>query len=227
MVNFDKAGLKNIVEDKMDIFDVYKKVNEIYPKEGYDHRPFLPSYENLVVRQMQMTELYRIEYACFRRALVNVLQVTKIVEVGVRSGTSALAFLDSRKEAEYLGIDNNLDSITDDVDYCANAKFWFKELKYNARILEVDSQSLWEFPIKPDFVHIDGDHSRKGAAHDLIISIRSGAKWVLVDDAAVPDVCCGIYDAAFQEFKGIAPPMCRFDQTYGQSVLIQNIKGAT
>lgn len=171
-------------------------VEKYYPLELYDHRPFLNYPEKHAhIQEQNATEEYRIKYACFRRAITATLRPKSIIEIGVRGGVSALAFLDGMPHAKYLGIDNNLDGLLDGVDYLGATEEWFKHFGYDATIVRMDTQKIYRLPETADFIHIDGCHTREGAAHDITLALDAGIPWILVDDTAAESVHSGVMDA--------------------------------
>ena len=102
---------------------------------------------------------YRVKWATARA-----LQPKRILEIGVRFGYSAAAFLDACPDAAYLGID-------DDSDKSGGQK---------GAIL-CDSQQFEEFPRGPyDLIHIDGQQDGAGLIADLRKALRQ-ARRILVD----------------------------------------------
>lgn len=184
---------------------VSERVLSLYTTLDYDHRPFLtPGSESHPDYEDHMSEKYRIEYACFRFALAQVLQPDSIIEIGVRGGVSALAFLHARRQARYLGIDNDLDSSVWGINFCANAQKWFEKLGFNARVLKEDSQKLERFSGYPDLVHVDGDHSVQCVTHDTVAAWKGGAAWILFDDAKDTAVVAGIFNGLRELNRGSA-----------------------
>lgn len=126
----------------------------------------------------QLAEYYRLKY---RFALA--LQPRDLVEIGVRAGYSAWAFLRGSPGARYTGLDayNNQHGGIDE----AIALPWAMKILAgrDATIRRVDTQQLSALPVA-DFYHVDGDHSAKGVLHDLEMcwrSLRPGGV-ILVDD---------------------------------------------
>src|SRR6267154_5279751 len=79
-------------------------INRLYRTLRYDHRPFLdPDEENL---DAKMTEQYRVGYACLKYAVAKVLKPDRIVEIGVGSGVSAIAFAMADESSHYIGLDS-------------------------------------------------------------------------------------------------------------------------
>src|SRR4051794_5262627 len=73
-------------------------------------------------------------------AIARTLQPKRVLEIGVRYGYSALAFLDACPEAQYLGIDIDSDLYGGENGAIAWARQATSE--YNADFLVADSQQL-------------------------------------------------------------------------------------
>ena len=108
-----------------------------------------------------------------------------ILEIGVRAGYSAYAFIKgSGQVLKYTGID------LDDQAMYGGPWLWYAEellanLNVSWEIKKVDSQSLTEIRGLFDLIHIDGDHTYKGCLHDMLIgwpAVAPGGVMV-VDDA--------------------------------------------
>ncbi|MGA2037797.1 MAG: methyltransferase domain-containing protein [Bryobacteraceae bacterium] len=112
-------------------------------------------------------------------AIARYLQPARILEIGVRYGYSALAFLNACPSARYLGID--LDS-----DLYGGAKGaieWARShtRDYKAEFIIADSQTFERFPGGDyDLIHVDGQQDDKGFLHDMEIALRQ-ARYILVD----------------------------------------------
>lgn len=117
---------------------------------------------------------YRTKWAIARK-----LQPARILEIGVRYGYSALAFLHAYPEASYLGIDSDSElygGVKGAIEWARGST-----RNYNASFLTTDSQKLDRLPGGVyDLVHVDGQQDHAGYIHDLEISLRQ-ARFVLVD----------------------------------------------
>jgi len=144
---------------------------------------------------------YRGIYAA-KHAIALELQPGSILEIGVRAGYSALAFLSACPKARYVGLD------AENGRHGGQGGPWTPWAKgllepYSAEIAVVDTQEsdsltrLWarrtaDFPLPIqvlvfgpfDLIHVDGDHSEAGCLHDLRLSLPALAQdgAILVDD---------------------------------------------
>ena len=112
-------------------------------------------------------------------AIARVLQPRRILEVGVRFGYSAAAFLDACPDAEYFGIDNDSEAFGG----YKGAINWARQItqKTRAKYLIADSQQLDEFPGGHyDLIHVDGQQDGAGSFRDLRKALRQ-ARHILVD----------------------------------------------
>jgi len=120
-----------------------------------------------------------VPYYATKWAIARILRPATILEVGVRFGYSALAFLDACPEARYLGIDLDVDRFGG----CQGAIRWARQIThgYAAAFVIADSQQLTRFfGGHYDLIHIDGQQDEKGLTHDLTLALGQG-KYVLVD----------------------------------------------
>lgn len=120
-----------------------------------------------------------LQYFKDKKDIADGLKMNSIIEIGVRTGYSALAFLTSHPKASYIGYDN--------CSECNAAQIeWAKTLlsKFNAKIVIADTQKLNSLKERADFIHVDGDHTEKGADHDLHLAIQAlnPGGTVLIDD---------------------------------------------
>jgi len=130
----------------------------------------------------------------FKNAVANYIKPNTILEIGVRLGYSAAAFLTASPNASYLGIDIDKKWECGEPGYCEIAERMLKSHFQNAKIeiIIADSQSDESYKIlenrKFDLVHIDGDHSFKGCLNDLSL-VEKHSKYILVDDIKfIPEV---------------------------------------
>lgn len=125
-------------------------------------------------------EIYRIKHA-----IALELQPKSILEIGVRAGYSALAFLNACPKARYLGLDAE-----NGQHGGAGGPWtpWAVELlkPYDAKVIVVDTQTLASLSQHGQFdlVHVDGDHTKTGCSHDLGLAfgVLAPGGAVLVDD---------------------------------------------
>lgn len=138
-------------------------------------------------------EYYKVKYDICKK-----VNPKKIVEIGVRAGYSANAFLQACPYAVYHGFD--ADNGTHGGENAKGNKpyiEWANEQlskKYDITIHKVDTQSLVQI-MEADFYHIDGDHTLEGVYNDLRLcyeSAKAGA-YILIDDYTfLPSVHAGV-----------------------------------
>lgn len=134
---------------------------ELASASEYDFRRSANPEDPLKHRFDEWISYYRLKWAIARA-----LQPRRILEIGVRFGYSAAAFLDACPDAEYLGIDNDSDMFGGQ----KGAIHWARRITrgLNANYLIADSQQLEEFPGGPyDLIHIDGQQDGAGSMRDL------------------------------------------------------------
>lgn len=179
------------------IHEVAERIRDLTKGLTYDHRTYLPLRTpgyNLI-----NTEAYRANYACFKYAVAAVIQPAMILEIGIQSGVSSFAFLAGcHSVKKFIGIDNEQDDKALGTNSVQNAVERLREKCKDFIYLNTDSQDMIGFPVSctlsPYLVHIDGNHSREGVAHDLVLALRAGADWILLDDAKAESVMAGFYD---------------------------------
>ena len=106
-----------------------------------------------------------------------------IMEIGVRTATSALAFMRCWPLAKYIGID---EGGFVDGGIGRDGLIWAGKVlePYNAEIRIANSQKIAKVLDSIDFAHCDGDHSFDGCIHDMSIlfeALNPGG-YLLVDD---------------------------------------------
>jgi len=120
------------------------------------------------------TAYYRLKWAIARA-----LQPRRVLEIGVRYGYAAMAFLDACPDASYLGLDIDSDvfgGVKGAIHWARNATRGRK-----AEFVIADSQQLEELPgARYDLVHVDGQQDQRGYLHDLELAL-GGGWFILVD----------------------------------------------
>jgi len=120
-----------------------------------------------------------VNYYRMKWGISHFLKPASILEIGVRFGYSAAAFLHGHSDARYVGID--LDS--DTYGGSRGAINWAKQItrQFSADFIVADSQALDRLPGGVyDLVHIDGQQNGDATFHDLEMAIKQ-ARYVLVD----------------------------------------------
>lgn len=120
-----------------------------------------------------------VPYYRLKWAIASALQPATVLEVGVRFGYSAFAFLEACPSASYLGIDADCEAYGG----YRGAINWAKEKTRGskAEFLIADSQKMSSFPGSSyDLIHIDGQQDGNGTLHDLELARRQ-ARYILVD----------------------------------------------
>jgi hypothetical protein len=118
-----------------------------------------------------------------------------IVEIGTYYGYSLWSMIKgSESESKSEGRVKMVDSY-DNCSYDENSEKVcervFSSRGYDYTFHRVDTQKIERLDIEytPNIVHVDGDHSYKGALHDMGLAIETGSEMILVDDVdAFPTV---------------------------------------
>lgn len=201
-----------------ELHEVAKSIRLNYPLLSYDHRQFIAAIRGRL-EPCSFLDEFRVGYACFKYSVAKIIGPKRICEIGVGAGVSALAFLHACPSAHYVGIDNGSKDWIDGFDYLEYVSSLIKELKFSFEIVVADSQKLEELPGKFDLVHIDGDHSSDGVAHDLEIAWNSGSPWILLDDCRAVEVVAGFGAGMRRKWSGIFD-WAYFEDTWTGSILI-------
>lgn len=158
----------------LDFMQDIRYILELAAASDYDFRRSANPNDPLKHLFEDWVSYYRLKWAIAR-----VLQPKRILEIGVRFGYSAAAFLDACPGATYLGID--IDS--EDFGGHKGAIHWARRItrEFSADYLIADSQQLDEFPGGCyDLIHIDGQQDGAGSIRDLIKALAKG-RHILVD----------------------------------------------
>jgi predicted O-methyltransferase YrrM len=165
----------------------------------------------------QTENYYRTKFA-----VAEFLKPKTLCEIGVRAGYSLAAFLQAGTIEKYIGIDYNQGTEGGVVNYVYYAKQMLTRHNIHSNIyVGMDSQQLQYLPDGPfDLLHVDGDHTAKGAYHDIALGMKS-ARWILVDDIDfIPPVAEGTY-AAIRDFN-VKEAYLVPDFGYRGNILIKN-----
>lgn len=162
-------------------------------------------------------EYYRLKYA-----VANFVKPKTICEIGVRAGYSAAAFLQAGHTERFLGIDLNEGTEGGVKGYIEAGRRTIAMYDGDNRIIEDNSQEMDRLPAGPyDLLHVDGDHSARGAYNDTVLGLVSDTKWILVDDFDfIPDVAIGAMQAVWE--AKVVEMYYIYDYKYRGNLLIRN-----
>lgn len=164
-----------------------------------------------------------VSYICGKWEICRRYSPRFILEIGVRAGYSAWAFLHASPQAKYVGIDN--------YSYGEYPEWARKNLLKGVNpllIIKHDTQKIEKIDFleeKPDLIHIDGDHTKNGVMHDLDLcfEILADSGVMLIDDYdRVPEVFEGIEEWCLKHTGEIETKYC---ETHSGDILIGR-KGA-
>jgi predicted O-methyltransferase YrrM len=151
-----------------------------------------------------MAPCWREDYVNIKYGIAKTLQPRRICEIGVYSGIAAMCFLHACPTATYEGFDNLASEKSRGITVVANTQHILSTLRYRATISIMDTQTMDSLPGEYDFIHVDGDHSRAGAKHDVTIAWKAltpnGA--ILVDNGHDTGVAAGTFEAMFDLIYG-------------------------
>ncbi len=120
-----------------------------------------------------------VDYYKLKRAIAHVIKPASILEIGVRFGYSAAAFLNGNPAAHYVGIDLDTDSFGG----VKGAIHWAEKIttEFSTEFVVADTQAMQRFPGDIyDLIHVDGQQDGDGSFHDLELATKQG-RYVLVD----------------------------------------------
>jgi len=127
------------------------------------------------------------KYYKVKHDIVKSINPKVIVEIGVRAGYSAFAFMSACPDATYVGYDadNQKHGGQGSKPYVPWAEKILNEAGFENRMhWPVDTQKIDVLPEGGDFYHIDGDHSTAGVMHDLDLCFAQlfEGGFMLIDD---------------------------------------------
>ncbi|MCE5308858.1 MAG: methyltransferase domain-containing protein [Acidobacteriales bacterium] len=150
------------------------KILQAAQASTYDFRKTAFADDPLSDRFDDWVPYYRLKWA-----IAKVLAPRRILEIGVRYGYSALAFLDACPSARYVGIDldvNQFGGVRGSIHWAQS-----KARRYDAQFMIANSQLMTTYPGgRYDLIHVDGQQDGAGSVHDISVALRQ-AEYVLVD----------------------------------------------
>ena len=150
------------------------QVLQAYRGSEYDFRTIANPADPFAARFPEWVAYYRM-----KAAIAQALQPARILEIGVRYGYAAAAFLQGAPRAHYTGIDLDADSFGGE----RGAINWARKILPAAQheLIVADTQKMPRLPGgRYDLVHVDGQQDEAGTFHDLVLAIRQ-ARHILVD----------------------------------------------
>jgi 2-polyprenyl-3-methyl-5-hydroxy-6-metoxy-1,4-benzoquinol methylase len=154
--------------------DMVEEILKTAERSTYDFRETAHPEDPLRHLFPEWVPYYRMKWAIAR-----VLQPDSILEIGVRFGYSALAFLNASPSARYVGIDLDLPTFGGSV----GAINWARKAcrLYDAKFFIADSTKMERFPgARYDLIHVDGQQDGAATTHDLTLA-ASQADCILLD----------------------------------------------
>jgi 2-polyprenyl-3-methyl-5-hydroxy-6-metoxy-1,4-benzoquinol methylase len=121
-----------------------------------------------------------VDYYRMKWAIAKTIQPKKILEIGIRYGYSARAFLEASPQAQFTGIDADSTTFGGEqgaVDWAAASL----SKQFEVHMIKTNSLNLSKFPGELyDLIHIDGQQDGDGTFHDLNMASLQ-ARYILVD----------------------------------------------
>jgi hypothetical protein len=128
----------------------------------------------------------RKPYLWVKHVIAGLANPSSIVEIGVRAGYSAYAFLLACPKATYTGFDAYINGRFGGKDLRSGFKAHAERIlaPYQAKIVVANTMDKGFALPKAGFFHVDGDHTFNGALHDLELCLIASNpdSVILVDD---------------------------------------------
>ncbi|CAI8864134.1 MULTISPECIES: methyltransferase domain-containing protein [Pseudomonas] len=122
-----------------------------------------------------------VDYYKVKWSIAKAINPRRILEVGVRYGYSARAFLEACPDAQFVGLDADIDTFGGSKGALAWAEENLKTAGFDVDLRAVNSQSLDAFPGGYyDLIHIDGQQDGNGTYRDLDLAVAQ-SRYILVD----------------------------------------------
>lgn len=143
---------------------------------NYDFRKFANSDDPLNYLFDEWVDYYRMKWA-----IAKVIQPKRILEVGVRFGYSARAFLAASPDASLIGIDIDSAEFGGQPGAVDWAQQSIRNDGFDFTVHKIDTAKLEHFPGETyDLVHVDGQQDGDGTFHDLDLALPQ-SRFILVD----------------------------------------------
>jgi SAM-dependent methyltransferase len=153
---------------------MFEEIVRVARASSYDFRMTACPGDPLAYRFDEWINYYKGKWAISR-----VLKPDTILEIGVRFGYAAAAFLDASPSSRYVGVDS-------DVDASGGARrglMWAKTItqQFDANFVVADSEGFDRLPTGTyDLVQLNGRQDADGSIHDLELSMKQ-ARYILLD----------------------------------------------
>lgn len=151
-----------------------REILSAYQAAEFDFRPFSCPEDPLRDRFDEWVPYYRLKYS-----IAQALNPSTILEIGVRYGYSARAFLSACPAAHYTGIDIDDDTFGG----TPGAVEWARAAlpTQRATLIVGNTRTMNRLPGgRYDLVHVDGQQDEEGIYHDLSLAMHQ-ARYALVD----------------------------------------------
>ena len=200
-------------------FDYIQFVNEKYERDIKYLYPNRPS----IAKRTRYKEL--LAYYKIKSAIAEAVNPRAILEIGVRLGYSAAAFLHKNPFSLYIGIDNSTLEVTN-LDYAnfiliknySQAKIFIH--RNNSDIISDGWRKTFNYPLF-DLIHIDGSHDTMSCYSDLYRAKEvSNVKGIIVVDDYFNNACPGVGRACKRFQNETNLPFCEIDSCRGNGEFI-------
>lgn len=147
-----------------------------FNSSSYDFRKFANPEDPLSHLFDEWVDYYRMKWS-----IAKVIQPKRILEVGVRFGYSARAFLAASPDASLVGIDIDSAEFGGQPGAVDWAQQSIRNDGYDFSVLKTDTAKLTRLPGEAyDLIHVDGQQDGDGTFHDLDLALPQ-SRYILVD----------------------------------------------
>ncbi|MEA3234850.1 methyltransferase domain-containing protein [Pseudomonas mosselii] len=151
-------------------------ISSFHSLSTYDFRSYANPADPLRHLFDEWVDYYRVKWS-----IAKAIRPERILEIGVRYGYSARAFLDACPDAQLVGLDADLDTFGGSQGALAWAEQNLKASGFHVDLRSLNTQSLQAFPGGYyDLIHVDGQQDGNGTYRDLDLAVVQG-RYILVD----------------------------------------------